>query len=116
MGDIHGDASTGDHIAVIFTSRHSGIDVDGYDEAAAHMEALAADQPGYLGIESARGDDGFGISVSYWTDESSATAWKRNAEHTATQQRGRETWYDWYHVRIATVHREYRHPPNDTRS
>ena len=33
------------------------------------MVELAATQPGFLGIDSTRGDDGFGITVSYWRSE-----------------------------------------------
>ena len=36
-----------------------------------------------------------------------AAAWKQVAEHLVAQERGRETWYDDYTVRIATVEREY---------
>ena len=31
------------------------------------MLELARQQPGFLGVESARGEDGFGITVSYWS-------------------------------------------------
>jgi heme-degrading monooxygenase HmoA len=69
------------------------------------MAELAARQPGYLGMESAR--DGLGITVSYWRDQDSARAWKAIAAHTAAQRLGRERWYADYRVRIATVQRDY---------
>jgi hypothetical protein len=53
------------YYAVIFTSLRTEGD-QGYAEAAERMLALAREQPGFLGIESARGDDGLGITVSYW--------------------------------------------------
>jgi heme-degrading monooxygenase HmoA len=56
------------YLAVIFTSR-LGPDDTGYSAMAAEMEALASGQPGYLGIESARGADRIGITVSYWRDD-----------------------------------------------
>lgn len=69
------------------------------------MVALAMDQRGFLGIESAR--DEIGITVSYWADEEAARAWKQVAEHLVAQRRGRDLWYSDYRVRVATVHREY---------
>ena len=69
------------------------------------MEELAREQPGYLGIESARG--GVGITVSYWVDAEAARAWKAVAEHRGAQRLGRAQWYRAYRVRIATVEREY---------
>lgn len=92
------------YTAVIFTSTRTAGD-NGYGAMAARMEELAAQQPGYLGIESAR--DGLGITVSYWADDGSAAGWKQVTQHLVAQQRGREVWYDDYQVRVATVTRSY---------
>lgn len=99
--------SAGSHVAVIFTSRRTGDDEEGYLTTADHMDRLAREQPGYLGIESVRHPDGDGITVSYWVDLDAARAWKANAEHLVAQDLGRARWYDQYTVRIATVEREY---------
>ncbi len=95
------------YTAVIFTSQHSGLDVDGYDHAAERMAELAAQQPGFRGLESARGGDGVGITVSYWDTDTDAAAWKQHSEHLVIQQTGRDRWYSWYRLRVATVEREY---------
>lgn len=96
---------------MIFTSRRTPEDDAAYEATAARMAALAAGQPGYLGIESAR-DAGsrLGITVSYWASEDDARAWKRVVEHAEAQRRGRERWYEAYEVRVATVTRAYRSP------
>ena len=96
------------YTAVIFTSVRTAEDEDGYADTDALLADLAAEQPGYLGVESAR--DGLGITVSYWRDAEAARAWKAVAEHRLAQQLGRERWYACYRVRIATVEREYGHP------
>jgi heme-degrading monooxygenase HmoA len=95
------------YAAVIFTSLRSGDDDVGYAAMAAEMEELAKAQVGYLGIESARGSDGIGITVSYWRDAGAARAWKAVAEHVGAQRLGRERWYRAYRVRIGEVAREY---------
>ena len=92
------------YTAVIFTSLRTDGD-NGYAVMARRMVDLAAAQPGFLGMESARED--VGITVSYWTDEDAARAWKGVAEHTIAQARGRDVWYADYRVRVATVTREY---------
>ena len=92
------------YVAVIFTNLRTAVD-DGYAQAAAAMDRLAAVQDGYLGHESAR--EGVGITVSYWRDEAAALAWKDVAAHLAAQHRGRESWYSDYTTRIAVVHRAY---------
>jgi heme-degrading monooxygenase HmoA len=106
VAPVDGIASTPEppYVAVIFTSLRTAGD-DGYGQMAAEMEALAAAQTGYLGIESAR--SGVGITVSYWATEEDARAWKRVHEHGVAQRLGRERWYAAYEVRIATVTRAY---------
>ncbi|WP_395793802.1 antibiotic biosynthesis monooxygenase family protein [Aquimonas sp.] len=94
------------YFAVIFSSQRSTVE-RGYAEAAQRMLELAAEQPGYLGVESARGGDGFGITVSYWTSLEAIAAWKAVAEHREVQRTGRSEWYAHYRVRIVRVEREY---------
>jgi heme-degrading monooxygenase HmoA len=97
------------YVAVIFTSIRTADDQPAYEAMAVEMERLAATQPGYLGIESARNPDGLGISVSYFRTAGDARNWKANAEHLGAQRLGRERWYRAYSVRIAEVQREYHH-------
>ena len=95
------------YFAVLFSSRRTDADADGYARMADALDTLAASQEGFLGIESVRGADGFGITVSYWRDEASIAAWKRVAAHAAAQRAGHERWYEDFHVRIARVERAY---------
>jgi heme-degrading monooxygenase HmoA len=91
--------------AVIFTSRRTAVD-QGYAETAQQMEALAAQQPGYLGLEHA-GDASGAITVSYWQTEHDLLAWKQVVEHQRAQRRGRAEWYREYEVRVCKVERAY---------
>jgi heme-degrading monooxygenase HmoA len=93
------------YTAVIFTSTRTEGD-NGYAVMAERIQALAKEQPGYLGYESVR-EGLVGITVSYWIDDAAAAAWKQVHEHTIAQQRGRETWYADYRVHVATVTRAY---------
>jgi heme-degrading monooxygenase HmoA len=94
-------------VAVIFSSTLSA-DSDGYEATANAMDTLARQQPGFVGIESVRGADGFGITVSYWVDDAAARAWKGVAEHVEAQRLGMQHWYLDYRVVVAEVTREYR--------
>lgn len=95
------------YYAVIFTSQREAEDEAGYNAMADQMAALAAQQPGYLGVESARGADGLGITVSYWQTLDDIAAWRRHAEHRVAREQGRADWYAGYSVRIAKVERAY---------
>ena len=83
-------------IAVTFVTRlKPEAHDDGYDDVSERMIDLVKDQPGFLGAESARGDDGFGITVSYWKDDASIKAWRENPEHADAMKKG-IGWYDVY--------------------
>ena len=94
------------YYAVVFTSRRSAVDA-GYAAVAQRMVELAAAQPGFLGMESARDEQGLGITLSYWSSLEAIAAWKAHVEHLAAQAAGRQRWYDHYTVRISRVERAY---------
>ena len=60
-------------------------------------------------LDSARGADGFGITVSYWASLEAIAQWRAHLEHQAAQTQGKHTWYAQYELRIALVERAYRH-------
>ena len=92
------------YYAVIFTTQQTS-NLEGYTEMSEAMEALAAKQPGYLGIASARGE--LGITVSYWESLEAISNWKENIAHLRAQEKGKTQWYAWYKLRICKVEREY---------
>jgi len=94
------------YYSVIFSSQRSATDA-GYGPMADRMVELASAQKGFLGVESARDTDGFGITVSYWESLEAIAAWKADAEHRVAQETGKARWYDHYELRIARVERAY---------
>lgn len=93
------------YYVVIFTSLRTEVDA-GYAEAAQRMLELAAQQPGFLGVESAR-SDGLGITLSYWQSEEAIRAWREHAEHSVVREQGRADWYAAFVTRVAKVERAY---------
>ncbi|MCM5682328.1 antibiotic biosynthesis monooxygenase [Schlegelella sp. S2-27] len=98
------------YYAVIFTSLRTPGD-NGYGDMADRMVALAAGQPGFLGVESARGADGLGITVSYWRSPEDIAAWKAHAEHREAQRLGHQQWYTQFELRVAKVESARSKPP-----
>ena len=94
------------YYSVIFSSQRTPIE-QGYGQMADRMLVLAAEQTGYLGAESVRGDDGFGITVSYWQNMQDIKRWRADAEHRIAQETGKSRWYEHFEVRIARVERAY---------
>jgi heme-degrading monooxygenase HmoA len=98
------------YYAVIFSNQRTAAGEADYGATADRMVELAAGQPGFLGVESTRGADGFGITVSYWRDEASILGWRKHAEHTLARERGRNEWYRHFELRVAKVERAYGGP------
>jgi heme-degrading monooxygenase HmoA len=94
-------------VVIVFVSQRNGEDDAGYSLAAAAMEDLAAEQPGYLGFVATRGTDGLGIAISYWQDDASAKAWRDQPDHARIRDQGRATWYDAYALSVGRVERSY---------
>jgi heme-degrading monooxygenase HmoA len=92
------------YYAVIFISIRTAED-NGYANAAQRMAELAATQPGFLGVESARND--IGITVSYWESLEAIKNWKNNPEHLMVQQAGKDVFYTSYKTRICKIERDY---------
>lgn len=96
-----------DTISVIFIAQRTDADAIGYAQAATAMDELAASQKGYVGMDSVRGADGLGITVSYWASDADAKAWRDHPEHAAIRDAGRDRWYSDYSLHVAKVTRSY---------
>ncbi len=97
------------YYAVIFSSQRTAGD-NGYGAMATRMAELAQEQPGFLGMESTRSPDGFGITVAYFESEAAIAGWKANAEHRVAQRMGHDSWYEHFELRVARVERAYGGP------
>lgn len=94
------------YVAVIFTSRKR-VDDAGYREMSSRIADRVEGQPGFLGMESVRETEGFGITVSYWRNQDAVTAWRADPAHTEARMLGRSRWYAAYRIRVCEVQREY---------
>jgi heme-degrading monooxygenase HmoA len=94
------------YYAVIFSNQRTEGD-QGYGDMADRMVELAAQQPGFLGVESTRDAEGFGITVSYWASEEAIRAWRAHAEHQVAIEQGPRQWYAHFETRVARVERAH---------
>ncbi|MGO3127369.1 MAG: antibiotic biosynthesis monooxygenase family protein [Luteimonas sp.] len=94
------------HVAIL-RYRRNGEDAAGYREALLDMVEMARFQPGCLGMESVDGEDGDGVTLSYWTDEASIRAWRARGDQGVIREKDRRGWYEHYALQIARVERAY---------
>ena len=88
------------YFASIFTTQ-LGKNLDGYDETSDRMAELVEKYDGFMGMHSARDENGYGITVCYWKSEDSINAWRNDLEHQTAQAKGKTGWYSEYTIQIA---------------
>ncbi|GAA2615232.1 MULTISPECIES: antibiotic biosynthesis monooxygenase family protein [Streptomyces] len=94
------------YVMAVFSNIRAADD-SGYPETLARMQELVPGNPGYLGYESARTPGGLGITVAYFRDHESLTAWREDMEHQAAMRQGRADWYESYTLHVGTVERSH---------
>lgn len=90
------------YYAVIFSSLRTPGD-QGYGRMSDEIENMVSRQQGFLGVESVRNEQGFGITVSYWDSLDSIQLWKNNTSHMKAKEMGKKLWYEQYRIRICKV-------------
>ena len=88
---------------ILFRSKLTDIDPEGYAKMAAAMDAHAKTFDGYIDAKSFRADDGERLTVVWWRDEASLQVWASDAKHRVAQERGRERWYEYYKMDVAQI-------------
>lgn len=68
---------------------------------------LAAEQSGFIGVESVLGVDGFGMTVSNSESDDAMAFWKTQAKNQVAQEACKALWKKYCSLRIARVERAY---------
>lgn len=93
------------YYSVIFTSQRTDGD-NGYEDTSDRMLQKAAEIDGFIGVESLRNEEGFGITVTYWKSLESINVWRNHMGHMEAKKKGREMWYSKYMIRICKIERD----------
>src|SRR5207302_3942617 len=78
-------------IVVLFkTHLRAGADKKEYARTSRRMHELVETIPGFISIKGYTGEDGDEIDIVRFKTEKALEAWRTQAEHRTTQERGRE--------------------------
>lgn len=96
-------------IAVIFEVYPQSDQKDAYLAMAAEMRPLVESIDGFISVERFESltTPGKLLSVSFFRDEAALDEWRALTRHRAAQKMGRETMFEDYRLRIASVIRDY---------
>jgi heme-degrading monooxygenase HmoA len=86
------------------------VDQDAYQKAFERMLELVSEVPGFSGIEGFAGEDGSELAVARFETREAIETWRTDPEHVATQQRGRDEFFDSLEITIATAWKHYTWP------
>lgn len=96
-------------IAVIFEVEPQAGRQQHYFDLAAELQPLLKASDGFISIERFQSltTPGKYLSLSFWRDEDSVTAWRTLGEHRIAQGKGRDGIFRDYRLRVAGVIRDY---------
>lgn len=96
-------------IAVIFEITPKAGMKDAYLAMAAEIRPLLDEVDGFISVERFESltTPGKLLSISFFRDEAALDEWRRLTGHRRAQKAGRERMFADYHLRIASVIRDY---------
>lgn len=110
-------------IAVIFEVWPKPEHRQTYFDLAADLKPILQTIDGFISVErfESLSEKGKILSLSFWRDDAAVAAWRNTIEHRRTQAKGRANIFADYHLRIASVIRDYgmnvrEQAPNDSRA
>ena len=95
--------------AVIFEVKPKIEEKDEYLKIASKLSKYLENREGFISIERFQSltEEGKILSLSFWRDEAAIEKWRNILEHRAGQEKGKETLFHSYRIRVAEVVRDY---------
>src|SRR5256885_16036275 len=96
-------------IAVIFEVWPAEGKLEQYLDLAARLNPILEQVDGFISVERFQSmtTPGKYLSLSLWRDEQAVAKWRMIEAHRAVQARGRGEMFADYHLRVASVVRDY---------
>ena len=69
-------------------------------------QTLVQQNPGFIDAKWYKAEDGERLTVVWFRDEESLREWRHQVRHREAQNAGREKWYRYYKLEVASVVRE----------
>lgn len=106
-------------VVLFYVKRRAEAAGEEYKTTLARMLSIVSAMPGFISVKEHVAADGDTVVIVKFENEAALEAWRNHPEHRAAQSRGRELFYDAYHVEICSVLRQYdftRPPEGDRRA
>ena len=90
---------------ILFRSKLTDQAGEDYQATNAELETLVRQNPGFVDVKSYKAEDGERLTVVWWRDEDSLAEWRNLMRHREAQSIGRQKWYEYYEIDVATITR-----------
>jgi heme-degrading monooxygenase HmoA len=90
---------------ILFRSKLTSEAGEDYQAMNAELDALVRQNPGFVDVKSYAAEDGERLTVVWWRDEKSLSDWRNLMRHREAQNTGRQKWYQYYKMDVATITR-----------
>lgn len=90
---------------ILFRSKLTDQAGEDYQAMNAELEMLVRQNPGFVDAKSYKAADGERLTVVWWRDEASLAEWRNLMRHREAQNIGRQKWYEYYEIDVATITR-----------
>jgi heme-degrading monooxygenase HmoA len=99
------DTKNNPELIILFRSRLTDQAGEEYKALDAELDILARENPGFIDAKAYTAADGERLTVVRWRDAESLAAWRNLLRHREAQEIGRQKWYQYYNVEVATLTR-----------
>jgi heme-degrading monooxygenase HmoA len=90
---------------ILFRSKLTSEAGKDYQAMDTELGALVRENPGFVDVKSYAAEDGERLTVVWWRDEKSLSDWRNLMRHREAQNTGRQKWYQYYKMDVATITR-----------
>jgi len=90
---------------ILFRSKLTAEAGEDYVSTDQKLEEMVKSNPGFIAAKGYTAADGERLTVVWFRDSESVKQWRNVPEHRAAQATGREKWYEFYKMDVATVTR-----------
>jgi heme-degrading monooxygenase HmoA len=90
-------------LIILFRSKLTDQAGEDYQAMNAEMETLVRQNPGFIDVKSYTAQVGERLTVVWWRDEQSLAEWRNQMRHRVAQNTGRQKWYEYYNMEVASV-------------
>lgn len=95
-------------IIILFRSKLTDQAGDNYRALDDELQVLVRQNPGFVDAKSFTAADGERLTLVWWRDEQSLADWRNLMRHREAQDIGRQKWYQYYDIDVATITRSKR--------